>query len=627
MTLSDIIGQENAKLALILNAIDPRCGGVLFIGEKGVGKSALARSFADLAGEGRPFVELPLNATEDALLGSVDLEKTLAAGTTIRQSGLLGRAGGGALHIDDVNLLSPEILALVLKGQDCAIEGARRNGPLNFILLAGMNPEEGSLSSHFLDRFGMCVPMEALKGTPERIAVMKRARATDPATQDIQATQAAPGPFRSEGNPDAELRDRIASARNRADRITVPVETMSYLVGQCIDNLVCGHRGDIHLFYAARAYAALAGAATVDKAHVDAVLPLVLAHRRRLLQEPQAQQEKAREDPQQKNENEKNRQDVRSSPEAQQKNGEESGGPEKNETAGRPRESVGAEEIFETGRDFKVRRLTFRKDRMNRTVPGRRTKTGSRGKRGRHVKSILRDNGDIAVDATIRAAASFQKLRGRTGMLLIRDEDLRYRQRERRMGHLVIFVVDGSGSMGAQRRMVETKGAIQSLLMDCYQKRDRVSLIVFRKNKAEVVLPPTASVEAASKRLKDIPVGGKTPLAAGLLEAFNLIKRTRIKSAETRFLVIVVTDGRANQTLSAASVKEEIARVTDLLGKLPATDYVVVDTEDKTQFTRTDLARKLSSALEADYYEIDTLQADCLAAVVREKRQPHALGQ
>jgi len=596
MSFPEIIGQEDAKLALILNAVDPRCGGVLFIGEKGAGKSTLARSFAELAGEGRPFVELPLNATEDALLGGIDLEKTVATGTAIRQSGILGRAAGGALHIDDVNLLAPEILALVLKGQ------------AGFILLAGMNPEEGSLSSHFLDRFGICVPMQALQSTPEKIAIVKQAM-----------RPASPDPFPDNGTA-AGLRDKIASARSRADQLTVPAETMSYLVGQCLDNLVSGHRGDIHLLYAARAYAALAGAEAVDKAHVDAVLPLVLAHRRRIPREPQERpEEKEREDPQQKDENEKSRQDAGNGPEVQQ-NGGHSGGPEKNETAGRPRESVGAEEIFATGRDFKVRRLTFRKDRMNRAVPGRRTKTGSRGKRGRHIRSILRENGDIAVDATIRAAAPFQQLRGRTGALLIRDEDLRYRQREKRMGHLVIFVVDGSGSMGARRRMVETKGAIQSLLMDCYRKRDMVSLIVFRKDRAETVLPPTASVALAAKRLREIPVGGKTPLAAGLLETFNLIRRVRIKSRETRFLVVVVTDGRANQGLSGAPVHEEIKKTTSLLNGLPSTDYIVVDTEDKTKIIRTDLAREIASSLGADYYDIDGLKADYLTTVIRNKK-------
>jgi len=145
-------------------------------------------------------------------------------------------------------------------------------------------------------------------------------------------------------------------------------------------------------------------------------------------------------------------------------------------------------------------------------------------------------------------------------MLIIRDEDLRYKQREKRMGHLIVFVVDGSGSMGVSRRMIETKGAVQSLLMDCYQKREMVAMIVFRKDRAETVLPPTASVETASKRLREIPVGGKTPLAAGLLETFNLIRRVRIKSEETRFLVVVITDGRANHSLSGVPVREEIKK-------------------------------------------------------------------
>lgn len=595
MTFSSIVGQEDAKLALILNAIDPRCGGVLFVGEKGSGKSTLARSFAELTGEGRPFVELPLNATEDAVLGDADLENTLITGTEFRRPGLLERAAGGTLYIDDVNLLLPEIIALVSKGQaDC-------------ILMATMNPEEGALSSHFVDRFGMCVLVEALKEAPKRVAVMRQAM--------------EPIPSCPSGSDDglADSREKIESARKRLGRVAVPADVLDYLVRQCMENLVSGHRADIRLFYAARAYAVYLGTETVTEAHVDAVLPLVLAHRRRVFQEPEARQDLSNREAPPDGKNGKDSRDAESGSETQQEGKEQSSRLVRDELYGVPRESAAAEEVFGVGEDFKTRRLTFRKDRMNRTMSGRRTKTGSRGKRGRHVKSILRDNNDIAVDATIRAAAPFQKLRGRKGMLIIRDEDLRYKQREKRMGHLIVFVVDGSGSMGVSRRMIETKGAVQSLLMDCYQKREMVAMIVFRKDRAETVLPPTASVETASKRLREIPVGGKTPLAAGLLETFNLIRRVRIKSEETRFLVVVITDGRANHSLSGVPVREEIKKMTEMLRSLPATDYIVVDTEDKTKIIRTDFAREISSALDGDYYRIDDLKADYLTAVVRKK--------
>lgn len=596
MTFSSIVGQEDAKLALILNVIDPRCGGVLFVGEKGSGKSTLARSFAELTGEGRPFVELPLNATEDAVLGGVDLENALLTGTGFRRPGLLERAAGGTLYIDDVNLLPPEIVSLVSKGQT------------GCVLMASMNPEEGTLSSHFLDRFGMCVSVDALKEAPERIAVMRQAM--------------KPAPSCPSGSDDglADHREKIESARERLGRVAVPAEVLDYLVRQCMENLVSGHRGDIHLFYAARAYAAYMKSETVTEAHVDAVLPLVLAHRRRLLREPEARQDSSNREAPPDGKNGKESRDAGYGSETQQRGGEQSSGLEKDDLYGVPRESAAAEEVFGVGEDFKVRRLTFRKDRMSRAVPGRRTKTGSRGKRGRHVKSVIRDNNDIAVDATIRAAAPFQRLRGREEALIIRDEDLRYKQREKRMGHLVVFVVDGSGSMGAKRRMIETKGAVQSLLMDCYQKREMVAMIVFRKDRAETVLPPTASVETASRRLEEIPVGGKTPLAAGLLEVFNLIRRVRIKSEETRFLVVVITDGRANQSLSGAPVREEIKKITGMLRSLPVTDYIVVDTEEKTKIIRTDLAREISSALDGDYYGIDDLKADYLTAIVREKK-------
>ena len=184
------------------------------------------------------------------------------------------------------------------------------------------------------------------------------------------------------------------------------------------------------------------------------------------------------------------------------------------------------------------------------------------------------------------------------------------------MGHLVVFVVDGSGSMGAQRRMVAAKGAIQALLLDCYQKRDRVAMIVFRKDRAELVLPPTTSVELAAKQLATLPVGGKTPLAAGLLETYRLVQRVVRRHPETRILVALVTDGRGNHALEG-DLQAEIRGLARLLAEQPQCDFLVIDTENKRNAIRTDLARTLVQQLAAEYHTIETLQAEQLAALAQ----------
>jgi magnesium chelatase subunit D len=606
MTFNDFVGHEDAKLALTLNAIDRNCGGALFVGEKGSGKSTLARLFKNLLPHGTPFMNLPLNATEDALLDGIDVEESLKKGGKVFQRGILRRAHGGIVYIDDINLLSPEILALVLKGQGWTniYEADKTDMKLlaDFTLLASMNPEEGYLSSHLLDRFGMCVLWESLKDEKQKMAVMRWALRYEDAESDTA------------------LREQVLAARLALPNIIMPPEIKECITQACLENCVSGHRGDIFLLYAARAYTAFCGEKETTKAHLDTVLPLVLIHRKRLLQHMEERTEQRRHEPPEQREEEKQNQQIAPEPlENSEKTQRDDGSIDMNGLNERPRENRQEEEIFEPGQTFKVKRLTFRKDRIYRYLSGRRTKTGSKGKSGRYIKSIMRANDDIAIDATIRAAAPYQLVRGRKEKMLIYDGDMRFKQREKKMGHLVILVVDGSGSMGAKRRMVETKGAVQSLLIDCYQKRDMVSLIVFRKDKAEVVLPPTTSVEAASRRLKDVPVGGKTPLSAGLLETYRLIKRVTMKSPETRFLVILVTDGRANQSIAGLPVGEEIEKMTRLLSESRFTDYIVIDTEDKGRFMTTDLALTVASGLGADYYTIENLKADYLTEIIQQK--------
>lgn len=624
MGFSDFIGHQDARLALILNAIEPRCGGVLFAGEKGSGKTTLARLFRRLLPGGTPFVTLPLNVTEDALVGTIDIEATISTGKKVVQKGLLSRAHSGILFIDDVNLLSPESISLVLEVSGRRVNFMEREGfserhDADFMLIGTMDPQEGFLSPHFLDRFGMCVLWETLWDRVDRTLVVKR-------TMSDRFS-----PDGSHSLADEALSNRIQSCRSFLEQVTVSESVSEYIAQTCLENAVAGHRAELFLYYATRAYAAYHGHKKASTSHVDAVEPLVLVHRRRSVVSPEEQttHEHNRED--RKNEQQPESHDTQNDreqgrDEAPQTDNAESFAPDDSHEFSPDtslRETALKEEVFDTGDTFRTKRISFRKDRLKRISSGRRTKTRSKDKGGRYVRSILSSQDDVAIDATIRAAAPYQSVRNRRNMLVIHDRDIRYKQREKKTGHLVIFAVDGSGSMGAQRRMTETKGAIQSLLMDCYQKRDKVAMIVFRKEKAETVLPPTCSVEHASRRLKEIPTGGKTPLASGLMEAYNLMKRYAKKAPETRFLLVTITDGRANQSLSGLPVREEIMRISRLLAEIPGTDYIVLDTEDKTKFIKADLAISLADQLNASYYTIEDLKADYLVDMVNREKGHH----
>jgi len=619
MGFSDFVGHEDARLALILNAIDPRCGGVLFAGKKGTGKTTLARLFPVLLREETPFVTLPLNITDEALLGTVDLDATLRSGERRFQGGILSRAHGGVLFIDDVNLLSGEILALLMEIHSRTANIVQREGFSStqdacFVLLGTMNPEEGVLSPHFLDRFGMCVLWNELSERSDRILLLRRILGNR--FQHNQCLHPA----------DESLRNRVRICRKMVEQVLVPDTAIEHMAQVCEESGVSSHRAEVFLFYAARAYAAYCGDRRTKPTHVDSVAPLVLSHRRPHIMHPPETSTPDRETtsddlphPSDERLDQKGSAPDESTP---QDANDDSSGEKRNKSTDHETSfpSQLKEEIFETGTPFQVRRFLFRRDRVRRLFSGRRTRTRSKDKGGRYVRSMMTGQNDVAVDATIRAAAPLQRQRNRQDTMIIRDRDLRYKQREKKTGHLVIFAVDGSGSMGAQRRMIESKAAVQSFLADSYLKRDKVAMVVFRKENAEIVLPPTSSMALATRALREIPTGGKTPLSFGLLESYSLIKRYAKKAPETRFLLVVITDGRANHSLTDMSAKEEAFRAALLLRELPSTDAIVVDTENKRSFTKADLAVSLAESLGADYYTVADLRAEYLMELVLQGR-------
>lgn len=598
----DFIGQDHAKLALILNVIEPRCGGVLLIGKKGTGKSTLIRAFKEIIKIlNIPFVEIPINVTEESILGGIDLEKTIKKGEKVFQKGLLSKANGGFIYLEDINLFPNDILSLIFEVQARGENIIEREGitlkePVNFNILATMNPEEGEFSPHFLDRFGICAVFEKIKDKKEREEIIKL-NCDVYNKKDIRV-----------------FISKIIKAKNFLKEVKISEEMKEYIIDLALKNGVFTHRGEIFLFYAAKAYCAYLGEKLVTKEHIESIAPLIFLHRKKIFQEKE--KEIKPQPPKFQQEEEKQDNNNRETQEKQNILSQASFQEEKNNDASQPVEGKGKEEIFPIGEPFKVKKLSFIKDRIFRDIDGRRTKTKTKGKGGRYVRSVIRERKEIAIIPTIRASAPYQKIRGKKDRLIIKEEDFRYKEKERKMRHTVIFTVDGSGSMGAQQRMIAVKSAIFSLLIDCYQKRDKVSMIVFRKDKAEIILPPTSSIELALKRLKEIPTGGKTPLSAGLMETYKLIKNLKLKEPLTRFIVAILTDGKANVSISDKKPLEEVQSLCQTLQKIPLVDYIVIDTENKKSFLCMNLALKLSQWLNAHYFTLESLRSDTIFGLI-----------
>ncbi len=597
LSFSDFVGHKDAKLSLILNAIDPFCGGVIIIGDKGCGKSTLVRAFKGIIPNNIPFVELPLNITEDSLIGGIDIEETLRTGKKIFRKGIIGRADKGIIYVEDINLISEDILSMLFEAQSRGINIVQREGielfeQSRFIVIATMNPEEGELSWHFLDRFGLGVYMRSIKDKALRKEIIKKAISYNSSKRD-----------------DEIIKQSIEKAKIFKERIAVSEKIKSYMEELLLKDGIISHRADVALFYASRAYAAYIGDTEVKKDHVDRVYPLVIMHRKRKAEKQMSEDSGQQERNEEKKQNDHEERDKKSKiNESREKKSMHTRTRKDNidDVSG----DADIERIFPVGSPFKIKRLLFAKDRILRSASsGRRTKTSTKERSGRYVRYILKNNNDIAVDATIRAAAPYQRRRGRVEQLIIKDEDIRFKQREKRMGHLFLFLVDGSGSMAAQRRIVEAKAAIQSLLMDCYQRRDRVSMILFRKDRAEVVLPPTSSLEIASQKLKKLPTGGATPLSAGLFEAYKLVRQSILRDKELRIVLFIITDGRANKAIKGGSPWEEVKNIAYGISSIPQVESIVVDTEPDG-FLSMKLAKELATLLCARYLRIEELKQE-----------------
>ncbi|MFF3652445.1 putative cobaltochelatase [Streptomyces sp. NPDC002181] len=688
-----VVGQTDLRLALLLNAVSPAVGGVLVRGEKGTAKSTAVRALSALLpqvdvvpgcrfscapgapdpacpdgphepgpGTARParMVELPVGASEDRLVGALDIERALAEGVKAFEPGLLADAHRGILYVDEVNLLHDHLIDLLLDAAAMGASYVEREGvsvrhAARFLLVGTMNPEEGELRPQLLDRFGLTVEVAASREPAQRVEVVRRRLAYE----DDPAAFAG----RWAGD-EQDVRARVVAARALLPQVRLGDTSLLRIAATCAGFEVDGMRADIVMARTATALAAWAGRTDVRKEDVRQAALLALPHRRRRnpFDAPGLDEDKLDEIldgfPDEEPENEP---DPEPDPEPEgpddggpQDGGPDGGGggippqggPEAPQTPGAPAPEDAPETTPEApdspapqpasqdgaapeqaavraAEPFRTKMLSVpglgegasgRRSRA-RTAHGRTT--GAQRPRGQLTK--------LHLAATVQAAAPHQKARGRTGRgLVVRKDDLRQATREGREGNLVLFVVDASGSMAARQRMSAVKGAVLSLLLDAYQRRDKVGLITFRGSAAELALPPTSSVDAAATRLEQLPTGGRTPLAAGLLKAHEVLRIERLRDPSRRPLLVVVTDGRATSAGStgpagtAGGDPRALAGRSARLLQAQGVASVVVDCESGP--VRLGLAGVLAADLGGPAVTLDGLRADSLAGLVKNVR-------
>ncbi|MGW7469567.1 putative cobaltochelatase [Streptomyces xantholiticus] len=668
-----VVGMDDLRLALLLNAVSPAVGGVLVRGEKGTAKSTAVRALADLlpevpvvtgcrfscapaapdpscpdgpheagAGEARParMVELPVGASEDRLVGALDIERALSEGVKAFEPGLLADAHRGILYVDEVNLLHDHLVDLLLDAAAMGASYVEREGvsvrhASRFLLVGTMNPEEGELRPQLLDRFGLTVEVAASRDPDLRVEVVRRRLAYDDDPAGFAVRWAG---------EETALRERIVAARELLPRVVLGDVVLRQIAATCAAFEVDGMRADIVMARTATALAAWAGRDEVAEEDVRQAALLALPHRRRRnpFDAPGLDESKLDEtldefggddepdpDP-----------DPDPGPDGGPEGGPggdgggvppQGGGPDAPETpeaagsgsAPAPAPGAGSggeQQPVRAAEPFRTKMLSV--PGLGEGAAGRRSRARTEHGRTTGARRPRRALTKLHLAATVQAAAPHQRARGRSGRgLVVRRDDLRQATREGREGNLVLFVVDASGSMAARKRMGAVKGAVLSLLLDAYQRRDKVGLITFRGKDAELALPPTSSVDAAAARLESLPTGGRTPLAQGLLKAHDVLRIERLRDPSRRPLLVVVTDGRA--TGAGAGDAFGSALRAARLHAAEGTAAVVVDCEAGP--VRLGLAGTLAGSLGGSAVTLDELRAESIAGLVKDVRDVSAI--
>ena len=663
---TSIVGQDDMKFALILNAINPRIGGVLIRGDKGTAKSTAVRALADLlenilvvedcpfncdprnpeemcdlcfekseknlireVERKTPVIDLPLGATEDRVVGSLNVEKAIKEGIKALEPGILAAANRGILYIDEVNLLDDHVADVLLDSAAMGVNIVEREGvsvahPSKFILVGTMNPEEGEIRPQLLDRFGLQVSVVGIEDVDQRMQIAKMAESFD----------SDPEVFAMQCHASQEvLKGKIAQARNRLRLVTMSDDLLRTIASTCIDLGVKTHRAEIVITRTAKTIAAFEGRTEVNSEDAKLAMQLALAHRMRSRPfEPptlnKEKLEKSMEKHQQEQQQQQQQQHSHKDPQQHKKEELQPLEPDDQQDSKPAQSAKPEEEVFEVGSPIDVRQINMphKRDRIaRRKTSGRRMNTLARKNRGRYLRQRMPGNGkyiDIAIDATIRAAAPYQRVRFGPNAIRVLSEDIREKERVGKTSAVVLFVVDASGSMGAMQRMQSAKGAVLSMLMDSYQKRDKIGMVAFKGQDAELILSPCSSVDLALSRLQELPTGGKTPLCAGLSRGLQLLQGELGKDEETKTMMVLISDGRANVGMGG-KIKDELMEISEQSKRL-GVHTIVIDTEvveGSFMDMRLGYCREIAETAGGKYYPLSGLSSETIYNIVDDEQK------
>ncbi len=628
---SAIVGQEQLKTALLLCAVDPSLGGVLIRGDKGSAKSTAARALANILPDIKhtqgcafncipenpcqhceicasdnsqvqttavPFVNLPLGATEDRVIGTLDIELALQGKTRAFQPGLLANAHRGILYIDEVNLLQDHLVDVLLDAAAMGVNTIQREGlsithPARFTLIGTMNIEEGDLRPQLLDRFGLMVEVTAPQDKKLRVEIVRRR---------IQFETNADEFTEQWSQHEQQLRQQLIEAQNNLSEIKLSDELLELIIHICCEFEIASLRADIVMHKASRALAALNNRQEVSHDDVKKAAELVLPHRRRRkpFEQPELDQQQLDDLIQQASQPEISDSDKPLS----QKPDNQCQPNENEQSSDNSPEDIS--EVFSAANVGQIRQINITST-MQQSTSGRRSKSLSVNQ-GQTIRTVASENPEqLAIGATLRSAA----LRNPDNFQVTKN-DLHQRIQEGKAGNLIILVVDASGSMAAQRRMETVKGSVLALLTDAYQKRDQIAVIAFRGHQAEILLPPTHSVELAEQNLQELATGGRTPLPHALQLTLELLSK---QNNNIQPLLVLLTDGKANIGLSKnADPWQESLKFADLIAQQHPSS-LVIDTE--TGYLRLGRAKQLAQSMMAEYLTLEELSAENLTITIR----------
>ena len=612
-----IFGLDDVKRALTVAAIEPKIKTVLIRGGAGSAKTTAVRSSEFLFG--KKIVNVPVNISEDDLFGCSDTEVAIKEGRRTLRKGLMASGHRNVLYIDDANLMNAKTMCQMLDFVASGAVSVEREGisgtySCDTVLIATMNPDDSDMSPHILDRFDLCAYAFFPEESEQRREVLRRSHAFNENPEEFCSDYM---------EKQTELLNSVSKAKKILPYVTVSEDLLAIVAELCGRMGADGHRGDIALYRTSRALAAIAGRDEVTTKDVEEAASLCLVHRRNFSPPPPPPEpeEKQQDDREQEEREEEQREDRKEKQERQDGNEDRNKENERNESEPPPEMLDLEEMMFNIGEQFRV--IDF----LNRGPERIGISNASKGKRrlaesndgtGRYARARYPSERvrDLALDATIRAAAPFQKYRRKGDMAItIEERDLREKVRERRTGSTILFVVDASGSLGVRKRMETVKGAILSMLHESYVKRDKVGMMAFRRSSTELILPPTRSVEYGYRKLKELPTGGKTPLSDALETSAGFMQSYSKAHPGEKCHIVVITDGRANVPVTEnADANKEVLEMAENISA-PGIRWIVIDAS--AGYARFDNAKKLAEKLGATYFSIENLNADRLAESVR----------